>query len=147
MNETKKKWYSIAIIVISVICIVFIGITSVNGRSKSKPVSKYGEEANRINNELRSENAELRSNLDSVTDNLREANNLVGELRTREGRAIAIALRTNDRLTEFENAMDGTTDLIERIERRQYRIDTLVTGLRTDNRELREALGIGNTGR
>jgi len=84
---------------------------------------------------LQNNNAELRRNVESAVDDARE-------LRTERGRIAEIAQRSDDRLAKFENTVDDTTDIIERLERRQYRIDELVAGIKEDNRQLRMELGL-----
>jgi hypothetical protein len=144
MNEKKEKWYKITIIILAVICVIYIGITIYYGRSGSV---EYANKLRRINADLRTENNKLHTNLETVSDDLRTANIYTGELRDRIGRAIPIVHRSDERFTVFENTIDDSADIIERMERRQYRINALVAGMRTDNRDLREALGISNTGR
>jgi len=65
-----------------------------------------------------------------------------GELRSLRGRIDVIAERTEERLTEFETAVDNDPDIFIRLERRQQRIEELVSGVRADNRELRNTIGM-----
>jgi hypothetical protein len=142
MNEKRNRTFLyIAFVALSAVLAFFIGF---NLGNTGTGTTDYGDEARRIISELRDGNAELRANLDSVFDDLRAANELTRELRDGNRRAVEITLRSDERFADFERAVDGTTDLIERIERRQQRIDELVVAQRSDNRELRNTLGFSN---
>jgi ABC-type transporter Mla subunit MlaD len=62
------------------------------------------------------------------------------QLSERNRRAIAIVNRSDERLNDFENAVDESTDIIEKLTNRQSRINELITGIRADNRQLTATL-------
>ena len=143
MNEKLKNGNKIAIIILGVCLAVSIGFNIYFGRRGSV---EYANQLRDTIADLRTEHDEQGEHLVSVRAELELATREAGELRDGNRRAVEITLRSDDRLTAFETTVDGTTDIIERIERRQQRIDELAIEQRADNRELREALGERNAG-
>ena len=84
----------------------------------------------------------LRDNDRKLRAELESARRLNRELRDINGRAVEIALKSNERFTELETAMDSSGNLIENLINREQRINILVNGLREDNRRLTDTLGV-----
>ena len=147
MNEKATNW------VLLVVCFVLLAGTVVSARLAGYYHGKYTSLKATVDaagngglvdlvqqhdgtiQSLQDNNRELRSELESARE-------LTGELRDRHGRAVEIAIRSNERFTEFETAMDSGGDIIENLISREQRIDSLVNGLREDNRRLTDALGV-----
>jgi uncharacterized coiled-coil protein SlyX len=87
-------------------------------------------------------NSKQGEQLTHVLSELREATELVGELRDNNERAIELVRRSNARLIEFERTVGATGTTIEGLIARQHLIDRFVREQSAENRELRATLGI-----
>ena len=148
MNEKKEKRYKIIIIILFICVCISTSISIYYGRSASADyANKLRSTIERLESritELSDINDQQGKQLTNVLNELREANNLVGELGNYNRRAVELVRRSNERLIEFERSMGTTGANIEGLITRQRIIDNFVRELWEDNIRLRETLSFSD---